>query len=247
MKEELKLLGLNDTDIKVFLTLLEIGESSASEIAHQSKVPRASIYDILERLEKEGLTNHATKDFKKYFSATEPKTILKNLEYTKQKIKDILPELEKIKKEIPKEKTKIEVYEGKKGIQSILNLMLEEKELFVIGASRKTQEVLPYFIDAWHKERARRKIKIKIIYNDISEVRTKLKNPETQKILGAKTNWDYRFLHTNYLSPVMTIIFRNKVVLINWIKNPSAILIQNKDIAETYKQYMLNLWKMSKK
>jgi sugar-specific transcriptional regulator TrmB len=247
MEEELKLLGLNDIDIRVFLTMLELGESPASEIAQKSKIPRASIYDILERLEKEGLANHTIKEFKKYFSATEPRLIIKNLEHTKQKITSILPELEKIKKSAPEEKTKTEIYEGKKGIQAILNLMLEEKELFVIGASRKTQEVLPYFIDSWHKERTKRKIKVKIIYNDIPELKKELQKPEIKKVLGAQTNWDYKFLHTDYLSPVMTIVFGNKVVLINWVKNPSAILIQNKDISETYKQYMLNLWRIAKK
>lgn len=247
MEEELKLLGLNNIDIKVFLTLLELGESSASEIAHKAEIPRTSIYDILERLEDEGLANHIIKDFRKYFSASEPESIVKDLEYKKNKIKEILPELEKIKNSTPEEKTKTEVYEGKKGIQSILNSILEEKEIFVIGASRKTQEVLPYFIDIWHKERMKRKIKVKIIYNDSENIKRELRKPEIKKLLGTKTNWEYRFLHTDYLSPVMTVIFGSKVALINWVKTPSAIIIQNKDIAETYKQYMLNLWRISKK
>jgi len=246
MEEELKLLGLNNIDIKVFLTLLKLGESSASEIAHKSEVPRASIYDILERLEREGLANHIIKDFKKYFSATEPNSIIKNLEYTKQKIKDILPELEKIRESSDK-KTKTEIYDGKNGIQSILNLILEEREIFVIGASRKTQEVLPFFIEKWHKERIKKGIEVRIIYNDVLEVRKELQKPNVKKILGVKKNWRYKFLKTDYLSPIMTVIFGNKVALINWINNPSGILIQDKDIAETYKQYMLNLWKVARK
>lgn len=247
MQEELKLLGLNDIDIKVFLKLLELGESSASEIAHKSGIPRASIYDILERLEKEGLASHIIKNFKKYFSASDPKSIVNDLEYKKKKIKDILPELEKIKKSIPEEKTKTEIYEGKKGIQAVMNLILEEKEIFVIGASRKTKEVLPYFMENWHKERVKRKVKVKIIYNNTKEIRKELKKPEVKRFLGAKSNWDYKFLHTDYLSPVMTVVFGKKVALINWVKTPSGIIIQNKDISETYRQYILNLWKIAKK
>lgn len=247
MKEELKLLGLNDVDASIFLSLLELGEASASEIAHKSKVPRASVYDILERLENQGLASHTIKDFKKYFSACDPKSIIKDLEYKKSKINNILPELEKIKKSTPEEKTKTQVYEGKKAIQSILNTILDEKELFVIGASRKTQEVLPYFMDNWHRQRAKKKINVKIIYNDSPETRKQVKKQEIKKVLHSDKNWQYRFLHTNYLSPIMTVIFGNKVALINWTKNPHAILIENTDTAETYKQYMLNLWKLSKK
>ncbi|MCK5630327.1 MAG: hypothetical protein KAI26_06950, partial [Nanoarchaeota archaeon] len=47
MEEELKLLGLNDTDIKVYLTLLKLNQTIASEISKKSEIPRASIYDIL--------------------------------------------------------------------------------------------------------------------------------------------------------------------------------------------------------
>lgn len=247
MEEELKLLGLNDIDIKVYLTLLRLGESLASEIAHKAEIPRASIYDILERLEKEGLVSYISKDFKKFFSAAEPEIIIKNIEYKKQKIKDILPELEKIKKGTSK-KTKTEVYEGRRGIQTIMNLVLEEKELFVLGASRKSIEILPFFVEKWHKERIKRKIKVRIIYNDTEKIRKSLQNPNTREMLGIGKGWNYRFLHMNYLSPIMTIVFGKRVALINWVKDQLlAILIESKDISETYKQYILSLWKIAKK
>ena len=69
MEEELKLLGLNDIDVKVYIVLLKLGESLASEIAKNAEIPRASVYDILERLQQEGLVSYIVKDYKKYFSA----------------------------------------------------------------------------------------------------------------------------------------------------------------------------------
>lgn len=248
MEEELRLLGLNEIDIKIYLTLLKLGEASASEIAQKAEIPRASVYDILERLEKEGLVSYIVKDFKKYFNATNPKIIIETLEYKKKKIKDILPELEELKKKVPEKSPKTEVYTGIKGLQTILNMVLEEKELFVMGASRKSSEVLPYFMEKWHIERAKRKIQVKIIYNDTEEVRKSMQEPKIKKILGVGKGWDYRFLHVNYLSPIMTIAFGKRVALISWVKDvPSAILIESKDIAETYKQYILNLWTLAKK
>jgi len=248
MEEELKLLGLNEIDIKVYLTLLKLGEASASEIAQKSEVPRASIYDILERLEQEGLVSYIIRDFKKYFSAAEPKTIIENLEYKKEKIKDILPDLEEIKKKTEAGISKAEIYTGQKGLQTVLNLVLEEKELFVMGASRKSIEVLPYVMEKWHKERIKRKIQVKIIYNDSAEIRKSFQNPKTKKMLGVGKGWNYKFLHINYLSPIMTLAFGKRVALVNWIKDyPSAILIESKDIAETYKQYILRLWTFAKK
>ena len=246
MEEELKLLGLNEIDVKVYLALLKLGEASASEIAKKAEVPRASIYDILERLIKEGLVSHIVKDFKKYFSAADPKTIVESLEYKKKKIKDILPELEKVRKKT-EEVSKTEIYTGIKGMQTIVNMTLEEKEMFVLWATRKTAEVMPYFMEKWHRERAKRKIQVKIIYNDTEEIRKSIKQAKDYLQLE-KGGWNYRFLHISYLSPIMTVVFGNKVMLGIWKKEqPSAILIENKDIAETYKQYILSLWKIAKK
>lgn len=244
MEEELKLLGLNSTEIKLYITLLKIGESPASEIAKKSGIPRSSIYDVLERLEKEGLATHITKNFLKFFTATDPGTIITNLEHTKKKIQDVLPELNKIKNRgVVSPKT--EIYTGQKGMQNVLNMILKEKELFVIGASKKTSDVLPFFMESWHKERAKRKIQTKIIYNNTKEIKKDL--AKSEYFLQSKSGWHHKFLNMNYLSPVMTVVFGNKVMLGTWKKDePSAVLIEDKDIAETYKQYILGLWKIAK-
>jgi len=246
MQEELKLLGLNDIDIKVYLALLRLGTSLASEIANKSQIPRASIYDILERLEQEGLVSYIVKDFKKYFSAAEPRTIVQTLEYRKNKIKDIIPQLEAIKNKEQGEISKTELYEGTRGMETIMYMILEEKEMFVMGASRRTPEVMPFFMDKWHKERIKRKIKVKIIYNDMPNIRESYKKAKT--ILETGKYWDAKFLNVKVSTPIMTIVFGDKVMLATWKKDkPSAILIKNKDIAETYKQYILSLWKIAKR
>ncbi len=240
--KELKLLGLNDTDIKVYLALLELEESLASEIAKKADIPRASIYDILNRLSKEGLVSYIIKDFNKYFHAANPKTIIENLNYKKERIKDILPKLEKLQKNKTEEKTYTKIYEGKKAIQTIFNMMLEEKEILALGGSRKTSEILPYFMPKWNKQRKRRKINVKMIYNNIEDIRKKVKKVE-KSLQPIK----YKFLSTNYMSPALTIIFGNKIMFGLFHKEPSATLIENKEIANTYKEYFKNLWKIAKK
>lgn len=238
MKEELKLLGLNDTDVKVYLTLLRFNQTLASEIAKKSGIPRASIYDILRRLEEEGLVSYVVKDNKKYFSAANPKTIIETLDYKKKRISEIIPNLEKLQERKLNNIPKTEVYTGKKGLQTILNLILQEKEFFAMGVSKNSSVVLPYFIEKWEKERKKRKINAKIIYNDTKEIRASVK-----KANYPKEEWQCKFLPTENITPVVTVVFGSNVMLGSWKKeNPSAILIQDKDIAKTYKQYILRLW-----
>jgi len=248
MEEELKLLGLNDVDIKVYLSLLKIGQGSASQIAIKSGVPRASIYDVLERLEKEGLVSYIIKESIKYFSAAEPKAIIKSLDYKKERLKDIIPQLESFRHKELETTMKTEIYGGIKGLQTILNMILDSKEIFVIGASRKSLQVLPYFMEKWHRERIRKKIAVTIIYNDLPDVRESMEKEETRKLLGVPKYWKHKFLNINYSSPLMTIVFSDYVALVMWRKDlPSAVLIHSKDIAGTYKQYILNLWSSAKR
>ena len=125
-------------------------------------------------------------------------------------------------------------------------MMLQEKEIFALGASSQSSVIMPFFMENWMRERKKRKIKTKIIYNDTKEVRDSLGEKGKEKYFGK--DWNYKFLHTNYVSNIMTVVFGNKVMLGSWKKdNPSAILIESKDIAETYKQHILNLWKIAKR
>lgn len=241
MEEELRILGYNDSDIKVYLALLELGSAIASTIAQKSKIPRASIYDVLNRLIKEGLVSYTSKGANKYFCASDPKVLLESLEYKKTKIKEILPRLEEIKNRKTEEKIKTEIYEGVKGIQSLFNLMLKEKEIFALGGSGKTAQVMPYFMPNWNRQRKAKGVLVRMIYQDTEENRIRVK--QTEKELAPVK---YKFLHTDYLSPILTLIFGDKIFFGLFQKEPSATLITNKDLAQTYKQYFENLWKIAK-
>lgn len=242
MKEELKALGLNDTDINVYLASLEIGEAVASEIASKARIPRASIYDVLDRLIQRGLIGYVVKGYNKYFTAADPNTIIMDLEYKKSRIIDILPQLTSIQNKKYVDKPKTEVYDGKRGAETIFNMMLSEKIILAMGGSRKTSKILPYFMPKWNRERKKKNIVVKMIYHDTTEIR---RNVEESK--EGLQPIEYRFLHTDYLSPVLTIIFGDRVMLGLWHDEPSSILIESSEIADTYKQYFQKLWKIAKK
>ena len=123
MQEELKLLGLNDTDVKVYLSLLKLKQAPASEVARKAEIPRASIYDILRRLEEEGLASYIVRDNKQYFSAASPKTILENLDYKKKRISKIIPDLEKMQESEEGGISKSQIFTGRKGIWIQLKFM----------------------------------------------------------------------------------------------------------------------------
>lgn len=54
LRRTLHNLGLTDYEIKVYTTLLEYGDSTASKLSEVADVPYSKIYEVLESLEKKG-------------------------------------------------------------------------------------------------------------------------------------------------------------------------------------------------
>ncbi|MHA1840114.1 MAG: TrmB family transcriptional regulator [Candidatus Ranarchaeia archaeon] len=53
-KRVLRGLGLTDYETKAYLTVLELGEATAANISHVSKIPYSRVYEVLKRLEDKG-------------------------------------------------------------------------------------------------------------------------------------------------------------------------------------------------
>ena len=72
-------IGLTKSEIKVYLAMLKLGQTTSGKIVDEAKITRSKIYDILERLKNKGLVSFITKDSTKYFSATNPNNLLNYL------------------------------------------------------------------------------------------------------------------------------------------------------------------------
>jgi len=115
-------IGLNQSEIKVYLALLELGESKAGEIIKKSKLNSGRIYEIFDSLQKKGFISHINKSGIKYFSPTDPRKLSKFISVKENKIKrqkkdfdSLLPEIMK-KINSKKINTNVEVYIGFDGM-----------------------------------------------------------------------------------------------------------------------------------
>lgn len=241
--QSLKKFGLSEKEGKVYLGCLELGETTASDIAIKSNLPRTLVYDILERLIDLGLVSYNIKSNKKHFIAAEPQELLRILKEKEESIKEILPNLEELQKLKGVKRPKVEIYEGKEGMKTVMNNILRSKvkEFRAYGSSRSSFEVIPAFMDEWHKQRIKQKITMKILYNNTKEAREKVKKkPESLKYSK------YKFMPIELESPTATIIYENKIVLQSWTKDPFAVLIEDEQMAENQKRYFEELWKIAK-
>lgn len=238
-----KKLGLNDKEIKIYLTLLEKGSLSVRGLAAITELNRGTVYDILKDLQSEGLVSYFHLKTKQQFVAEDPEKLLKytedkekEIQTTKERLKEMMPELHSlVSKEGNKPVTKF--YEGKSGIKSILEDVIgslrPEDEYYIYSATRASTDwklAYPNFT----KDRIKRRIKVKAI--SLAEG-------------GHLSGLDERkWLGTNDESATFIIIYANKCAFISRDSgdNPVGVIIENKMIFETQRIIFLQLWGLLK-
>src|SRR3989338_3895320 len=243
-------IGLTKTEIKIYLALLKLGQSTTTNLVREAGIHASKVYEFLDRLVQKGLVSYVVKANKKYFTASEPEYIKeflrekqKMIEEQKKKIDIIIPQLKSIKK-AGNEFINAQIYEGLRGIKSVYEKILAElgkdETQYIIGAPRIGNELIEGFLLSWHKRRIKKGIECRYIYD--SNARDYGKIREEMKLTKV------RYLPKNIISPVWIEIFRDYVI-IGHIKGHSAILfvIRDKEIAKGYLDYFRLIWNISKK
>jgi len=234
----LEQIGLTKNQSLVYISLLKLGSTTAQNIIKESEMHRSRVYDSLERLQDLGLVSFVVKDFKKYFQAANPEKLLNYLDEKKEIVNQIIPELKKLEG-MKKEEINASIYKGKEGIKTIHSEMLKEgKEVYVLGAKGMIFKELPYFIPNFEKERIKKKIKFTLIY-DKKEIKDFEKDIIKRRLFGGKS------LPVGFESNSVVNIFGSKVVIVLWKDYPSAFMIDNKEVADSFRKWFEFMYKKS--
>lgn len=250
----LKNFGLNEKETSVYLALIALGPSPVRLVSAKSGVNRGTTYDILKALIALGLVSYYNKQSHQYFAPESPEKLVSALEEKQQNIESLKTE---VKRELPNlkllfekkgGKPAVKLYEGLKGLKSILEDVLEtvgrekNKAYYVYSSASLRKDVykaMPKFSDT----RKQKKISVKTIALGeggqlvgmderkwlFSENRADQANPTGRK---------------NDLRATYEIIYVGKVAHISLddASNPVGVVIQNQAIFETQKVIFESLW-----
>lgn len=136
-----------------------------------------------------------------------------------------------------RKKQGILIFDGVRGLKFALEKMLKELSpngIYCVFASGNMAKTMGSYYDIFQKNKAKNKIKSLILYN--AEIKNK-------KELLKKTKGIKKFYPiTHFLTD--TFIYNDKVLIVVWEATPPfAILIINKESAETYKNIFDVFWK----
>jgi sugar-specific transcriptional regulator TrmB len=235
--EALRTLGLTEIEEKVYLTLIEEGPSLAGNISRKSGIHRRMVYDATERLIKKGLVSYIMKNNRRLFEAVDPDRLLQIVQEQEAAVKQVLPQL-KLSHSMSKEKQETNFFKGHTGVKGVFEDQIKEgKELLILAASPSAREMFPAYFH-WF------------------DVRRKQKNIKTRMLADAKHSGKFsdvplaevRLISSLGNENTSTNIYADKVAIIFWNKEkPFVVLIKQKEIADAYRAYFEQIWKIAKK
>ncbi len=242
--EILEQIGLSKNEIKIYFTLLELDQATATPIVRKSGIPNSKVYPTLDKLIKRGLVTYIIKNNVKNFQATDPRNLIdflnskeKLISKQKSEIEKLIPEIER-KKKLAKDKQEATIYEGLDGVKAAFNRILttvsknEEYLVFTLGGELGRENLRRFFRD-YHKKRIEKKIGVRLIApEEIKPIFEKHHKYKNMKVKFSKQKL-----------PTGIFIYGDHVMTVVWVEEVTAFVIKSKNNAERYREFFNEIWK----
>ena len=234
----LQKLGFSGNEAKVYLAALEMGLSSAQDIAEKAGIKRTTGYSVLSYLVNRGVVGKTKVKGKTRFLAEPPQRLLTLINEIEKGVRDALPELSAIynKKET---KPKILFYEGGDAVWKVYEDTLKERPTTILMWNN--EGFFEKFNDPKYKNYIPTRVALGI---------------GARRIAGKGSTWDTKQQYRdakdlsqtlivpkeNFLPEIEVNIYNNKVTFMNYAENMSVI-IESKAIADAMRQAYELSWK----
>ena len=232
-------IGLTNAEIKVYLSLLELGSSTAGPVIEKSGLQSSVVHATLNKLVEKGLLSFIKEGQRRHYQAANPQHIVEFINNKKERFEEILPEL-LLKQKLSKEKPEVTVYRGINGIKELLMELLEAggKEHHTFGSTKESLMLGDSWWVNYHKKRAAKNITAKLMFNEsLAFWKAEVKYPKSE----------VRYTQVGFEPLTETIIRNDKIGIIIWTEKPIGILIHNRTAANSYGKFFTMMWTTAKK
>lgn len=239
-EQQLATLGIDGKLYQAYLAALELGEAPVQQVAKKAGLGRTTAYDLLDKLEKDGLISMVERDGKRHVLAEDPVVIMQRLELKRQVMGDLLPQLRSIYNRA-KSKPNIRFYEGDEGIRTVLwdTLTCRSKQLrgmLSMNDLLETPGQTTY--EEYIAERVQRGIHLRVLRSAIKDVESIWPQSETE--LRA-----LRYAPPMVLVSMTTYIYDDKVAFISSKKENYGMIFQSEELARLHESLFEGIWSIS--
>ncbi len=236
LENVLQKMGLNEKEISVYLTALELGIQPASTISRRIKIPRNTTRFLLDKLVDKGFIKKTMKANTQLYSPEEPKNLIHQLEQERVnsnvKIDEKVIQLEEVMAELESRyrpestRPKVTFYEGDEGLIKVYEDTLSSSEtLRSLASFESLHGILPSYFKTYFERRTKNKIAIRSIHPDTELAR---KSTENDK----KVMRESRLIPADKYSFTPEIQIYDGKVSITSLREKLGIIIESQEIYE---------------
>jgi sugar-specific transcriptional regulator TrmB len=174
----------------------------------------------------------------KFFTAASPEELVDKLEEKKKLIESVLPELKELKK-IAKAPSRIEIFEGFKGVYSIISDVFRvRQQTYYFGCYNDSLKILKHLPAHARLLRLEKGIPAKIVIDPADE--------EVFHTAKYRKITEMRFSNSLKEFPAMIFIYGEKVAIYTVRGELVGIIIQNQEFAQAMLMIFNMYWNQSK-
>jgi HTH-type transcriptional regulator, sugar sensing transcriptional regulator len=250
-EEILAKVGLTTQESRTYLALLRMKESQTGALCKETGIASSNIYNVLDGLMKRGLVSYRLRNNVKIFMASEPEVLNELFVEREKKLGEERKEVGELIKNLKKPKKGSESYanykyfEGISGVKAMwyeitdyLSLVDRGDVIKVYIQKKEAYEHMVGFYNEFHKERKKSGVGYQMIL------------PLDDRALGEKRKKGDKSMEVKYADlkneAGWGVIGEKFYILTTTGKLPVAFLINNKKIADTFKQVFDDAWKQAK-
>ena len=210
---KLQELGLTEYQARVYLTLLDLGNATASQIPALSRVPRTRIYVTMSQLHEKGLVNILPEKPIRYepipisdYLAKKVNEHKKDIEEMEGSIKSLSNEFSVMDRVEPEHKGRFEAIYGRRNFRDRLKEMCSraEEEVLFVGTPKAPLRIVSALIPIL-EDLAKKKVKLRFIF----PINTKSRD----KLMELRKHAEVRHTETN--PPIDWVVVDSKECLLS--------------------------------
>lgn len=241
IEKQLKIIGLSENEIAIYIALLELGKGTVSQISRKALLNRTTGYDILNRLTSKKLISISGKEPKQEFAAESPDQLevlisseLEKKQNELQEARLIIPELKSIHN--VQGRPQVRFYEGKEGLQQAYeDTLSSHEEIRAYASVEDIAPTLPHYFPEYYKRRTQKNIKIRAIFPESVAARE-------------RSSMDSKEMRQSLIIPSEKFgfhpeinIYDNKIMIASW-REKLGIIIESTEIADAMKKIYELAW-----
>lgn len=243
--QTIKQTGISGIEARVYMSALELGECSMTNLAKKSGLKRPTVYLAIEELEFLGLISKIKKGKRNYVSPVHPRRLLQIAQHKEKIIQDDLPELIGVYTNTSQKPT-IQMFEGMKAVTDIYRESFQRlkngEELLIFTDMAHILEKHPHIPAEFEK------IAGQIIYK--SKIREITYGDEAGKKYVAtmkdkvSRGYQLRLSDSQFLQGQNEqFIFKDKIIYFSLTNDIFVVVIESEDLARTHKALFEMAWK----